>query len=95
MKIIPVADRIIIEPDEIIESIGGIELPGEAQERPLSGTVFAVGDGNMGAFGNIPLSSKLGDRVAYSKFSGTELTFEGKKYLIMRDQDVLYRILEE
>lgn len=95
MRIVPVSDRIVIKPNEVIKNISGIELPEEAQERPMEGEVVAVGDGNMGAFGFVPLTHKIGDRVQYSKFSGTEFTFEGNKLLIMRDGDPLFKIEKE
>ena len=85
-KIQPVADRVLVQPAAAEEkTIGGIIIPDSAKEKPLRGTVLAVGNGTKGE----PMILKQGDQVLYGKYSGTELEFEGEKYLIIKQQDVL------
>ncbi len=66
----------------------GIYIPDTAQEKPQRGTIVAVGDGKK----DEPLTVKVGDQILYGKYAGTEITYEGKEYLIMRESDV-YAIL--
>ena len=86
MKIQPLADRVLIEPAAAEEkTIGGIIIPDTAKEKPLQGKVIAVGKGTK----DEEMVLKAGDEVLYGKYSGTELEFEGEKYLMMRQSDVL------
>lgn len=86
MKIQPLADRVLIEPAAAEEkTIGGIIIPDTAKEKPLQGTVVAVGGGTK----DEEMVLKAGDQVLYGKYAGTELEHEGKKYLIMRQSDVV------
>ena len=86
MKIQPLADRILIEPAAAEEkTVGGIIIPDTAKEKPLQGTVVAVGGGTK----DETMVLKAGDQVLYGKYAGTELEHEGKKYLIMRQSDVV------
>ena len=86
MKIQPLADRVLIEPAAAEEkTIGGIIIPDTAKEKPLQGTVVAVGNGTK----DEEMVLKAGDTVLYGKYAGTELEHEGKKYLIMRQSDVV------
>jgi chaperonin GroES len=86
MKIQPLADRVLIEPAAAEEkTIGGIIIPDTAKEKPLQGTVVAVGHGTK----DEEMVLKAGDTVLYGKYAGTELEHEGKKYLIMRQSDVV------
>ncbi|MGQ9797769.1 MAG: co-chaperone GroES [Ignavibacterium sp.] len=89
-KIKPLADRVIIKPAEAEEkTAGGIILPDTAKEKPIEGTVVAVGPGRITDEGKlIKLEVKVGDRVLYGKYSGTEITIEGEGYLIMRESDI-------
>lgn len=91
----PIGDRIVVEaaPAET-KTASGIYIPETAQEKPQQGTIVAVGPGkNAELSGNlIPLSVKVGDQVLYGKYGGTEVTIDGKSYLIMRESD-LYAIL--
>ncbi|MCF8319424.1 MAG: co-chaperone GroES [Sphingobacteriaceae bacterium] len=89
LSIKPIADRVVIEPAPAEEkTASGIYIPDTAKEKPQSGTVVAVGTGKV----DEPLTVKVGDTVLYGKYSGTELTYEGKEYLIMREADI-YAIL--
>ena len=86
MNIKPLADRVLIEPTAAEEvTMAGIIIPDSAKEKPLKGVVKAVGDGTN----DEKMVLKEGDTVLYGKYAGTEIEFEGEKYLIMRQSDVL------
>lgn len=85
MNIKPLADRVLIEPAPAEEKVGGIIIPDTAKEKPLHGKVVAAGNGTN----DEEMILKKGDEVLYGKYSGTELEFEGNKYLMMRQSDVL------
>jgi len=86
MTIKPLADRVLIEPVPVEEkTIGGIIIPDTAKEKPLKGHVVAVGSGKE----DEKMVLKEGDEVLYGKYAGTEIEIENKKYLIMRQSDVL------
>lgn len=87
----PLADRVLVEPAPAEEkTVGGIIIPDTAKEKPQRGTVVAAGPGkNAETSGNfIPLTVKNGDTILYGKYAGTEITVEGKEYLIMRESDI-------
>ena len=85
MNIKPLADRVLVLPTAAEEKVGGIIIPDTAKEKPLQGEVVAVGNGTK----DEEMILKVGDKVLYGKYSGTELEYEGVKYLIMRQSDVL------
>lgn len=86
MNVKPLADRVMILPAPAEEkTVGGIIIPDTAKEKPLQGEVVAVGNGTK----DDEMVLKVGDKVLYGKYSGTELEYEGTKYLIMRQSDVL------
>ena len=86
MSIKPLADRVLIDPAPAeTKTVGGIIIPDTAKEKPLQGTIVAVGKGTK----DEEMVLKEGDTVLYGKYAGTELEFEGKKYLIMRQSDVV------
>jgi len=85
MNIKPLGDRVLVMPAPAEEKIGGIIIPDTAKEKPLHGTIKAVGQGTK----DEQMILKAGDEVLYGKYSGTELEFEGEKYLMMRQSDVL------
>ncbi|MBN1290910.1 MAG: co-chaperone GroES [Candidatus Latescibacteria bacterium] len=92
MKIKPLADRVLVEPSDVEESktVGGIIIPDTAKEKPQEGTVVAIGPGRTDENGKaIKMNVKVGDKVLYSKYGGTELKFDGKEYLIMSESDIL------
>lgn len=91
MNLKPLHDRIIVEAAEKEQkTAGGIILPDTAQEKPLKGTVLAVGPGKRLDSGQLaPVDVKAGDSVLYGKYSGTEVTVDGKEYIILRADDVL------
>jgi chaperonin GroES len=90
MKMKPLADRVIIKPSPAEEKTkGGIILPDTAKEKPVVGEVVAAGPGRKGDDGKIVSPElKVGDKVLYGKYSGTEVTFDGQEYLIMRESDI-------
>jgi chaperonin GroES len=90
MKIHPLADRIVIKPAEAEEKTkGGLYLPDTAKEKPVWGDVIAAGPGKTTDDGKkIPMEVKVGDKVLYGKYSGTEITIDGQEVLIMRESDV-------
>ena len=86
MNIKPLADRVLIEPAAAeTKTIGVIIIPDTAKEKPLQGTIMAVGNGTK----DEEMILKEGDKVLYGKYAGTEIEHEGKKYLIMRQSDVV------
>jgi chaperonin GroES len=91
MNLKPLADRLVVEPNEQEEvTAGGIILPETAKEKPQQGKVIAAGPGRTDDKGKrIDMEVKLGDRVLYAKYSGTEIKLEGKKVLILRESDIL------
>ena len=91
MNIKPLADRVVVEPLEADEKTsGGIYLPDTAKEKPQMGKIVSVGPGKVSDAGEkIPMELKKNDKVLYGKYSGTEVTIEGKEYLIMRESDIL------
>jgi chaperonin GroES len=86
----PLADRVIVKPMEAEEKTkGGIILPDTAKEKPIEGTIIAVGPGKVTEDGKqVKMEVKEGDKVLYGKYSGTEVTVEGEEYLIMRESDI-------
>jgi len=89
LNIKPIGDRVVVEaaPAET-KTASGIYIPETAQEKPQKGTVVAVGSGKV----DEPLTVKVGDQVLYGKYAGTEITYDGKEYLIMRETDI-YAVL--
>ena len=86
MNIKPLADRVLISPTPAEEvTIAGIIIPDSAKEKPLKGKVLAAGKGTK----DEEMTVKEGDTVLYGKYAGTEIEFEGEKYLIMRQSDIL------
>ncbi|AFD09117.1 co-chaperone GroES [Solitalea canadensis] len=85
LNIKPIADRVVVEaaPAETTTA-GGIIIPDTAKEKPQQGTIVAVGNGKK----DEPMTVKVGDTVLYGKYAGTEITYEGKEYLIMRESDI-------
>ena len=96
-KIRPVGDRVVVRPaakEEITRS--GIVIPDTAKEKPQEGEVIAVGSGKLLENGDrVPLEIKVGDRVLYAKYGGTEFKLDGEDYLVMRESDVLAVLVKE
>jgi chaperonin GroES len=85
LNIKPIADRVVIEPSAAeTTTASGIIIPDTAKEKPQKGIIVAIGNGKK----DEPITVKVGDEVLYGKYSGTEITIEGKDYLIMRESDI-------
>ncbi|MBS7246146.1 MAG: co-chaperone GroES [Bacteroidales bacterium] len=86
MMIRPLADRVLIEPKEAeTKTASGIYIPDTAKEKPQQGAVLAAGPGKK----DEPMEVKVGDNVLYGKYAGTEVTVDGKTYLIVKQSDIL------
>jgi len=90
MKLNPLADRVVVKPAEAAEKTkGGIIMPDTAKEKPVEGTIVAAGPGKNSDTGElIKMTIKVGDKVLYGKYSGTEVTIGGEEFLIMRESDI-------
>jgi chaperonin GroES len=91
LKLRPLADRLVVEPTEQEEmTVSGIYVPETAKEKPQEGKVMAAGPGRKDDDGNrIPMDVTEGDRVLFARYAGTEVKLEDKKYLILKESDVL------
>jgi chaperonin GroES len=91
MKLRPLQDRILVQRvEEETKTKGGIIIPDTAKEKPAEGKIVAAGNGKVGDDGKrVALEVKVGDRVLFGKYSGTEVKVEGEEYLIMREDDIL------
>jgi chaperonin GroES len=92
LNIRPLEDRVVVQPSEAEErTAGGIVLPDTAREKPQRGTVVAVGPGKLleKSGERAQMSLKVGDKVIYGKYSGTEIEIDGEDYVILRESDVL------
>lgn len=86
IKIKPLADRVVVLPAPAeTQTASGIIIPDTAKEKPQQGTIVAVGNGKV----DEPMTVKVGDKVLYAKYAGTELKWDDKDYLIMRESDIL------
>jgi chaperonin GroES len=90
LKLNPLADRVVVKAAEAEEKTkGGIILPDTAKEKPVEGTIVAAGPGKISDNGElVKMAVKVGDKVLYGKYSGTEVTIDGEEYLIMRESDI-------
>jgi len=91
MKIRPLHDRVVVRRmEEERKSAGGIVIPDSAAEKPIQGQVVAVGNGKLLENGEVrPLDVKVGDKVLFGKYSGTEVKVEGEELLVMREEDIM------
>jgi chaperonin GroES len=89
-KVTPLADRVVVRALEETEQMrGGLYIPDTAKEKPQQGEIIAVGPGRYEKDKRVPMDVKVGDKVLYGKYSGTEVTIDGENYLILRESDVL------
>ncbi|MCQ8105324.1 co-chaperone GroES [Methylomonas sp. SURF-2] len=91
MKIRPLHDRVVVKRvEEETKTAGGIVLPGSAAEKPSEGEVLAVGSGKALDNGQVrALEVKVGDKVLFGKYSGTEVKVDGEQYIVMREEDIM------
>ena len=94
MKVKPLADRVLIEPNPAEEkTAGGLFIPDTAKEKPSKGEVVAVGPGKHADDGKlVPMAVKVGDMVLFNKYAGTEVKIDGAEHLVMREDDILAMI---
>jgi len=86
----PLADRVVVRASEETEQMrGGLFIPDTAKEKPMQGEVLAVGPGRFEKDKRVPMELKIGDRILYGKYSGTEVTIDSEQLLILREADVL------
>ena len=90
-KLTPIGDRVVVKPEpEEQKTKSGIVLPDTAKEKPSEGTVEAVGSGRILDNGQkVPLEVKIGDKIIYSKYGGTEVKIDGEEYIILAERDIL------
>ncbi|OLC47336.1 MAG: hypothetical protein AUH68_01110 [Gemmatimonadetes bacterium 13_1_40CM_4_69_5] len=85
-KVFPLADRVVIKPLEETETMkGGLYIPDTAKEKPIQGEVMAVGPGRREKGESVPMELKVGDRVIYGKYSGTQVELDGEEYIIIKE----------
>ena len=90
VKVTPLADRVVIKALEETEQMrGGLYIPDTAKEKPQQGEIVAVGPGRFEKEKRVPMDVKVGDRVLYGKYSGTEVTLDGEQLLILKESDIL------
>ena len=92
MKIRPLQDRVIVKriEEEAEKTKGGIIIPDTAKEKPQQGKIIAAGKGKVNDDGKLtPLDVKVGDRILFGKYSGSEIKLDGEEHLIMREEDIL------
>ncbi len=90
VKITPLSDRVVVKASEDTEQMrGGLYIPDTAKEKPQQGEIIAAGPGKYEDGKLVPMSVKIGDKVLYGKYSGTEITLDNEQYLILRESDVL------
>jgi chaperonin GroES len=93
LNVHPLADRVAIRPLEDAEEMrGGLYIPDTAKEKPQQGEIVAVGPGRVEKGDRVPMELKVGDKVLYGKYSGTEVTVDDEQVLIIKESDVLAKI---
>jgi len=93
LKVFPLADRVAIRPIEETEQMkGGLYIPDTAKEKPIQGEVIAVGPGRREKGELVPLELKVGDRVVYGKYSGTQVELEGEEIILIKESDVIAKL---
>ena len=90
MKLVPLGDRVVLKQVEAEETTAsGIVLPGQAQEKPQQAEVIAVGPGGVVEGKEVKMEVKVGNKVIYSKYAGTEVKLDGEEYIIVKQNDIL------
>ena len=93
LKLFPLADRVAIRPMEETETMkGGLYIPDTAKEKPIQGEVIAVGAGRREKGEVVPMELKVGDRVVYGKYSGTQVELEGEEIILIKEADVIAKL---
>ena len=90
VKVTPLADRVVVRALEEAEQMrGGLYIPDTAKEKPQQGEIIAVGPGRFEKDKRVPMDVKVGDKVLYGKYSGTEVKIDGQELLIMKESDIM------
>lgn len=93
LRITPLEDRVVVVPDEETETMrGGLYIPDTAKEKPTQGEVIAVGQGRVEKGERVPVDVKVGDKVLYGKYSGTNITLDGEEVVIIKASDILAKL---
>jgi chaperonin GroES len=93
LRITPLEDRVVVIPDEDTETMrGGLYIPDTAKEKPTQGEVIAVGAGRIEKGDRVPVDVKVGDKVLYGKYSGTNITLDGEEVVIIKASDILAKL---
>ena len=93
VKVFPLADRVVIRPmEETATMKGGLYIPDTAKEKPIQGEVIAVGPGRREKGEVVPMELKVGDRVVYGKYSGTQVDLEGEEIILIKESDVIAKL---
>jgi chaperonin GroES len=93
LRITPLEDRVVLIPDEETETMrGGLYIPDTAKEKPTQGEVIAVGAGRVEKGERVPVDVKVGDKVLYGKYSGTNITLDGEEVVILKAADILAKL---
>jgi len=93
LKVSPLADRVAIRPIEETETMkGGLYIPDTAKEKPIQGEVLAVGPGRREKGEVVPMELKVGDRVVYGKYSGTQVELDGEEIILIKESDVIAKL---
>jgi chaperonin GroES len=93
LKVYPLADRVAIRPSEEAETMkGGLYIPDTAKEKPIQGDVIAVGPGRREKGELVPMELKVGDRVVYGKYSGTQVELDGEEIILIKESDVIAKL---
>lgn len=93
LKVSPLADRVAIRPIEETEQMkGGLYIPDTAKEKPIQGEVIAVGPGRLEKGERVAMELKVGDRVVYGKYSGTQVELDGEEIILIKESDVIAKL---
>jgi chaperonin GroES len=93
LKVFPLADRVAIRPMEETEQMkGGLYIPDTAKEKPIQGEIIAVGPGRMEKGERVAMELKVGDRVIYGKYSGTQVELDGEEIILIKESDVIAKL---
>jgi chaperonin GroES len=93
LKVFPLADRVAIRPMEETETMkGGLYIPDTAKEKPIQGDVIAVGPGRLEKGQRVPMDLKVGDRVIYGKYTGSQVELDGEEIILIKETDVIAKL---
>ena len=93
LRITPLEDRVVVAPDDEAETMrGGLYIPDTAKEKPTQGRVIAVGAGRFEKSARIPMDVRVGDKVLYGKYTGTNITLDGEEVFIIKASDILAKL---